>query len=86
MPTVPPTERPMTRSGPVPDTTACPDRAGAPLRFAGAVHLTKHEVFTACQALADADRQLVRTGRTAEAAALGDLFDLLEDRLVDVRG
>jgi hypothetical protein len=43
--------------------------------------LTKREAFGACQALADADRWLIRAGRTAEADALGDLFELLEDRL-----
>ena len=39
-------------------------------------------MFSACQALADADRCLVRTGRLCEADALGDLFLLLEERLV----
>lgn len=58
---------------------------GLPLRFRGTVQLTKREVFAACQALADADRHLVRAGRTEEAAALGDLFDLLEDRLAPDR-
>jgi hypothetical protein len=38
-------------------------------------------VFAACQALADADRHLVRAGRLSEAGALGDLFELLEGRL-----
>ncbi len=52
-----------------------------PLGIASAVVLTKSEVFGACQALADADRALLRTGRVAEAGALGDLFDLLEQRL-----
>lgn len=50
-------------------------------RFAPSVLLTKAEVFGACQALSDADRVLVRTGRLAEAGALGDLFELLEERL-----
>jgi hypothetical protein len=45
------------------------------------VHLTKREVFTACQALADADRVLVRSGLVEEAHALGDLFELFEERL-----
>ncbi len=43
--------------------------------------LTKHEVFEACQALADADRLWSGPGGTAEAGALGDLFELLEDRM-----
>jgi hypothetical protein len=51
------------------------------LRFASAVRFTKGEVFVACQALADADRVLFRAGRFAEAAALGDLFELFEERL-----
>jgi hypothetical protein len=38
-------------------------------------------VFTACQALADADRLLSRAGGHAEAAALDDLFELFEERL-----
>jgi len=45
------------------------------------VHLTKREVFDACQALADADRELVASGATDVARALGDLFELLEDRV-----
>ena len=53
-----------------------------PTRFTASVRLTKDEVFSACQALADADRCLVRTGRLGEADALGDLFLLLEERLV----
>ncbi len=49
----------------------------------GRVHLTKQEVFEACQALADADPVLVAAGCVDEARALGDLFELLEDRLTD---
>jgi hypothetical protein len=49
--------------------------------FAAWVWLTKSEVFAACQALADADRVLTRAGGGREASALGDLFELLEDRL-----
>jgi hypothetical protein len=56
-------------------------RSAPVLRFASLVRLTKDEVFAACQALADADRHLVRAGRTAEADALGDLFELFEERL-----
>ena len=52
-----------------------------PLSFPPAVLLSKAEVFGACQALADADRLLLRCGGTREAAALGDLFELLERRL-----
>jgi hypothetical protein len=50
-------------------------------RFVARVWLTKPEVFAACQALADADRALSRSGRGREARALGDLFELFEDRL-----
>jgi hypothetical protein len=54
-----------------------------PARFGAGVWLTKFEVFAACQALADADRVLARSGRGRgrEASALGDLFELFEDRL-----
>jgi len=45
------------------------------------VHLTKREVFDACQALADADRELVAAGATDVSRALGDLFEMLEDRM-----
>jgi hypothetical protein len=59
--------------------TAVPaDRAVA---FVSAVELTKQEVFEACQALADADRVLVAARCHDEASALGDLFQLLEQRL-----
>ncbi len=53
--------------------------------FGVAIALTRTEVFTACQALADADRVLVRFGATREAADLADLFDLLEHRLTTTR-
>jgi hypothetical protein len=43
--------------------------------------LSKTEVFAACQALADADRCLNRSGALGEAEALADLFELLEERL-----
>jgi hypothetical protein len=46
------------------------------------VILSKEEAFTACQALADAGRMLVRSGGLDEADSLGTLFDLLEERLV----
>lgn len=51
------------------------------VRFQETVLLTKGEVFEACQALADADRFLLRAGQLATARALGDLFELLEQRL-----
>jgi hypothetical protein len=62
-------------------------RAGAataravPVRFIASIRLTKREAFDACQALADADRFLLRAGEHQAAGALGDLFELLEERL-----
>ncbi|HWD52367.1 MAG TPA: hypothetical protein VG412_08205 [Acidimicrobiales bacterium] len=60
--------------------------AGDRIRFAPSVSLTKAEAFGACQALADADRVLLKSGLTTEATALGDLFELLEQRLASVAG
>lgn len=66
----------------VPDLDTCDEsRRASAVCFGPSVRLTKREAFDACQALADADRFLVRAGRTAEAAALGDLFELFEERL-----
>jgi len=62
---------------PVPDP-----RGLAPVHFGLRVVLTKEEAFGACQALADAGRELVRSGRTAEADTLCSLFSLLEERMV----
>ena len=62
-----------------------PDRRPArPVHFGGRVVLSKEEAFTACQALADAGRLLVRSGGLDEADSLGTLFDLLEERLVAI--
>ncbi len=60
-----------------------PAASRPPARFVARVWLTKLEVFAACQALADADRVLARSGRGRgrEARALGDLFELFKDRL-----
>lgn len=69
----------QTSGAPRPDFTA-DDR----IRFAPSVSLTKAEAFGACQALADADRILLKSGRISEATALGDLFELLEQRLASV--
>ncbi len=54
------------------------------LRFVPVVCLSKEEVFAACQALADADRCLVRAGHHREARALGDLFERFESQLTGV--
>ncbi|HMK62393.1 MAG TPA: hypothetical protein VK386_02140 [Acidimicrobiales bacterium] len=50
--------------------------------FANAVVLTKHEVFDALEACADAERALLRAGRAPEAAGVASLFELLEDRVI----
>jgi hypothetical protein len=73
---------------PTPGATGPAGAAGAGdrIRFAPSVLLTKAEAFGACQALADADRVLLKSGLTTEAAALGDLFELLEQRLASVAG
>jgi hypothetical protein len=52
-----------------------------PVRFTESIRLTKGEAFDACQALADADRFLLRAGEHQAAGALADLFELLEERL-----
>jgi len=70
------------RASPAPTVIGSgPARPSLALRFTSSVRLTKDEVFGACQALADADRHLVRAGCTAEADALGELFELFEERL-----
>ena len=73
-PRAPPAVRPVTRP-------AAPHPHPDPVRFAGTVRLTKREAFEACQALADADRFLLRAGEAGTADALGALFELLEERL-----
>ncbi|HEX3981185.1 MAG TPA: hypothetical protein VHW93_08175 [Acidimicrobiales bacterium] len=60
---------------------AAPGTGPSAVSFVPQIRLTKREVFDACQALADADRVLVAAGSTAEARALGDLFELLEQRM-----
>jgi hypothetical protein len=63
------------------DGTGSPPVAPPVARLRDSVELTKREVFDACQALADADPVLMAAGRTGEAAALFDLFELFEERL-----
>jgi hypothetical protein len=62
------------------------DPARDRIRFAPSVSLSKAEAFGACQALADADRVLLKSGLISEATALGDLFELLEQRLASRSG
>jgi hypothetical protein len=64
-----------------PSTQGSPEPPDGSIRFQDSVVLSKGEVFGACQALADADRFLLRSGAKSEASALGDLFELLEARL-----
>ena len=58
-----------------------PGLAGQGPRFAGAVVLSKLEVFSALEACAIAERALLRAGRAADAAGVAALFELLEDRV-----
>jgi hypothetical protein len=68
--------------GPVNPTDARDESHPAdPVHFGSSIRLTKREAFDACQVLADADRFLLRAGRNVEASALGDLFELFEERL-----
>ncbi len=55
---------------------------GEQVSFSRAVVLTKREAFEACEACADAERALLRTGRAAEAGRLAALFELIEARLI----
>jgi len=55
---------------------------GEQVSFSTAVVLTKREAFEACEACAEAERALLRTGRAAEAGRLAALFELIEERLV----
>lgn len=73
--------RPNSASGRRAPSPGAPTGSHTPVSFGTGVLLTKGEVFCACQALADADRALHRSGRLVEATALGDLFELLEQRL-----
>jgi hypothetical protein len=74
----------MSVTRPRPTESLESDPARDRIRFAPTVLLSKAEAFGACQALADADRVLLRSGGTSEATALGDLFELLEQRLASV--
>jgi hypothetical protein len=52
------------------------------VRFSPVVLLSKREAFDVCQACAEAERALIRSGRGAEAARFASLFDLIESRLL----
>jgi len=55
---------------------------GDRVNFSSTVLLTKREAFEACEACAEAERALVRAGRSTEALRVAALFELLEGRLV----
>jgi hypothetical protein len=57
-------------------------RKGEHVTFSTAIVLTKREAFEACEACAEAERALLRTGRAVEAGRLAALFELIEARLV----
>lgn len=56
--------------------------APAPLRFRSRASYAKDDIFGLCDALARAERALIRAGEPAEAARLSGAFDLLEGGLV----
>jgi hypothetical protein len=65
-------------------STGRPERrpgSEAPLRFASVLVLTKREAFELCEACAEAERALLRSGRATEAARMAALFELAEGRL-----
>jgi hypothetical protein len=53
-----------------------------PVRFASVLVFSKREAFELCEACADAERALLRSGRAAEAARMAALFELVEGRIV----
>ena len=54
------------------------------VEFSLTVVLTKAEAFDACDACAEAERALIRSGWLAEADRLAELFALIEGRLTQV--
>ena len=69
------------KPGPIPAAPGVTPRPTGTAVIRSGIYLSAAEVFDACQALADADRVLVAAGTIVEAGALGDLFELLEDRM-----
>jgi hypothetical protein len=55
---------------------------GAPMQFAAVLVLSKREAFDLCEACAEAERALLRSGRASEAARMAGIFELVEGRLV----
>ncbi|HUC35970.1 MAG TPA: hypothetical protein VMR97_02480 [Acidimicrobiales bacterium] len=52
-----------------------------PVRFASVLVFNKREAFDLCEACAEAERALLRSGRVSEAARMAALFELAEGRL-----
>ncbi len=53
-----------------------------PARFATVLVLQKAEAFEICEACAQAERALLRCGRSSEAARMAAVFEMVEGRLV----
>lgn len=53
-----------------------------PAIFSTTVVFTKREAFACCEAMATAERVLVRSGHHHEAALIAAAFELLEARLI----
>jgi len=57
------------------------DDENVAVRFAPVLVLSKLEAFELCEACAEAERALLRSGRASEAAQIAALFELAEARL-----
>jgi hypothetical protein len=66
------------RSESLPARPSSPNSA----RFVTAVVLTKHEAFDICEALAESERTLLRSGHAGPAARLAAMFEMIEGRLI----
>jgi hypothetical protein len=71
-------ERPRSPEIPGPDD----DLTRIQSRVANAVTFEKSEAFAMCEVLAIAERALVRSGHTREAANIGLVFEAIENRLL----
>jgi len=70
------------RPWPIAATSPTTVSKGGDVRFAPAVLLTKREAFEVCEACAEGERALLRSGRPAEAGRLAALFELIEEKLI----
>ncbi|HXX91810.1 MAG TPA: hypothetical protein VEI83_16455 [Acidimicrobiales bacterium] len=52
------------------------------VKFAPVIVLSKREAFELCEAVAEAERAMLRSGNAAGAARLATIFELVEGRLV----